>query len=253
MFLKTSSCLLTCTIYFRSLDTTLFAQNNVNNISTSPDQISLGSPCFTADATTSLLSVQMNNLGITSGTPFQPETSHVTELQRVHDVENSHGVSHDRPAPTSLQSNSMVRSIDRPKQTTDVSRQGTEESVYTNLTGKQLEPKLVGASASNHEVKGEYSIWCIKAILRCLSVRNALLCVIKEYKLLVHVGQTTSYKKIWLSKFLQNHCSSNGMKVATVYRGHCSMKYTSETIFLFYLLFYFVTTHIILFCYIDFH
>jgi len=30
------------------------------------------------------------------------------------------------------------------------------------------------------------------------------------------------------------------------------MKYTSETIFLFYLLFYFVATHIILFCYIDF-
>ena len=185
MFLKTSSCLLTCTIYCRSLGTTLFAQNNMNNISTSPSQISLGSPCFTADATTSLLSVQMNNLGITSGTPLQPETSHVqkfTELQRVHDVENSHGVSHD----------SMVRSIDRPKQTTDVSRQGTEESVYTNLTGKQLEPKLVRASASNHEVKDEYSIWCIKAILRCLSVRNALLCVIKEYKLLVHVGQTTS-------------------------------------------------------------
>ena len=197
MFLKASSCLLTCTIYFRSLDTTLYAQNNVNNISTSPDQISLGSPCFTADATTSLLSVQMNNLGITNSTPLQPETSQVqkfTELQRVHDVENSHGVSHDRPAPTLLQSNSMVRSIDRPKQTTDVSRQGTEESVYTNLTGKQLEPKLVGASASNHEVKDEYSIWCIKAILRCLSVRNALLCVIKEYKLLVH-GQTTSYKK----------------------------------------------------------
>ena len=202
MFLKTSSCLLTCTIYFRSLDTKLFAQNNMNNISTSPDQISLGSPCFTADATTSLLSVQMNSLGITNATPLQPETSHVqkfTELQRVHDVENSHGVGHDRPAPTSPQSNSMVRSIDRPKQTTDVSRQGTEESVYTNLTGKQLEPKLVGASASNHEVKDEYSIWCIKAILRCLSVRNALLCVIKEYKLLVH-GQTTSYKKFgWVN------------------------------------------------------
>ena len=172
----------------------------MNNISTSPDQISLGSPCLTADATTSLLSVQMNNLGITNATPLQPETSHVqkfTELQRVHDVENSHGVNHDRPAPTSPQSNSMVRSIDLPKQTTDVSRQGTEESVYTNLTdltGKQLEPGLVGASASNHEVKDEYSIWYIKAILRCLSVRNALLCVIKEYKLLVH-GQTTSYKK----------------------------------------------------------
>lgn len=202
MFLKTSSCLLTCTIFFRSLDTTLFAQNNMNNISTSPDQISLGSPCFTADVTTSLLSVQMNNLGITNATPLQPETSHVqkfTELQRVHDVENVHGVSHshDRPAPTSRQSNSMVRSIDRPKQTTEVSRQGTEESVYTNLTdltGKQLEPELVAASASNHEVKDEYSIWYIKAILRCLSVRNALLCVIKEYKLLVH-GQTTTYKK----------------------------------------------------------
>ena len=198
--MKTSSCLLACTIYLRSLDTTLFAQNNMNNIYSSPGQISLGSPCFTADATASLLSDQMNNLGITNATALQPETSHVqkfTELQRVHDVENSHGVSHDRPAPTSPQSNSMVRSIDLPKQTTDVSRQGTEESVYTNLTdltGKQLEPELVGASASNHEVKDEYSIWCIKAILRCLSVRNALLCVIKEYKLLVH-GQTTSYKK----------------------------------------------------------
>lgn len=161
----------------------------MNNISTSPDQISLGSPCFTADATTSLLSVQMNNLGITNATALQPETSHVqkfTELQRVHDVENSHGVSHDRPAPTSPQSNSMVRSIDRPKQTTDVRRQGTEESVYTNLTGKQLEPELVGASGSNHEVKDEYSIWCVKAILLCFSVRNALLCVIKEYTLLVH-------------------------------------------------------------------
>ena len=172
-----SSCFLTCTIYFWSLDTTLFAQNNMNNISTSPDQISLGSPCFNADTTTSLLSVQMNNLGITNATPLQPETSHVqkfTELQRVHDVENSHGVSHDRPAPTSPQSNSMVRSIDCPKQTTDVRRQGTEESVYTNLTGKQLEPELVGASASNHEVKDEYSIWCRKAIL-CLRVRNALL------------------------------------------------------------------------------
>ena len=201
--MKTSSCLLACTIYFRSLDTTLFAQNNMNNIYSSPGQISLGSPCFTADATASLLSDQMNNLGITNATALQPETSHVqkfTELQRVHDVENSHGVNHDRPAPTSPQSNSMVRSIDLPKQTTDVSRQGTEESVYTNLTdltdltGKQLEPELVGASASNYEVKDEYSVWCIRAILRCSSVRNVLLCVIKENKLLVH-GQTTSYKQ----------------------------------------------------------
>ena len=200
MFLKTPSCLLTCTIYFRSLDTTLFAQNNMNNIYSSPGQISLGSPCFTADATASLLSVQMNNLGITNATALQPETSHVQkfpELQRVHDVENSHGVSHDRPAPTSPQSNSMVRSIDRPKQTTDVSRRGTEKRACTNftdLTSKQLEPELVGASASNYEVKDEYSVWCIRAILRCSSVRNALLCVIKENKLLVH-GQTTSYKQ----------------------------------------------------------
>ena len=59
----------------------------------------------------------------------------------------------------------MFGSIAHPKQTTDVSRQGTVEIVYTNLTGltdKQLEPER--ASASNHEVKDEYII-CIKAIL----------------------------------------------------------------------------------------
>lgn len=198
MFLKKSSCLLTCTIYFRTLDTTLFAQNN---ISTTPDQKSLGQPSyFTADTPTSWLLVKMNNLGITNTTPLQPQTSHVqkfTQLQRVDDGENSHGDSHDRPAPTSPHSNSMVQYIDPPKQTTDVSRQGREERVYTNLTdltGKQLEPELVGASASNNEVKDKYSIWCIKAILHCLSIRNALLYVIKEYKLLVH-GQITTYKK----------------------------------------------------------
>ena len=61
----------------------------------------------------------------------------------------------------------MFGSIAHPKQTTDVSRQGTVEIVYTNLTGltdKQLEPEHVRASASNHEVKDEYII-CIKAIL----------------------------------------------------------------------------------------
>ncbi|KAM7433093.1 hypothetical protein ABFA07_016610 [Porites harrisoni] len=136
--------------------TTLFPKNN---ISTTTDQKSLGQPsCLNADATTSLLSVQMNNLGITNAPSLQPQASHsekVTELQRVDDGENSHGDSHDRPAPTSPQSNFLFGSIDRPKQTTDVSRKGTEEIVYTNLTDltdKQLEPGHVGASASNHEV-----------------------------------------------------------------------------------------------------
>ena len=172
--------MLTSTIYFRFLDyTTLFPKNN---ISTTTDQKSLGQPsCLNADATTSSLSVQMNNLGITNAHSLQPQASHlekVTELQRVDDGQNSHGNSHDRPAPTSPQSNFMFRSIDCPKQTTDVSRQGTEEIVYTNLTDltdKQLEPEHVGASAFNHEVKEQYSIWCIKAILCCLRVRNALL------------------------------------------------------------------------------
>lgn len=159
--------MLTSTIYFRFLDyTTLFPKNN---ISTTTDQKSLGQPsCLNADATTSLLSVQMNNLGITNAPSLQPQASHsekVTELQRVDDGENSHGDSHDRPAPTSSQSNFLFGSIDRPKQTTDVSRKGTEEIVYTNLTDltdKQLEPGHVGASASNHEVKDEYYKWCIK-------------------------------------------------------------------------------------------
>lgn len=180
MFLKKSSYLRTCTIYFWFLDyTTLFAQNN---ISLTTDQKSLGQPfCLTADAATSLLSVEMNNLGIANASPLQPQASHsenVTELQKVDDGQNSHGDSHDRPAPTSPQSNFMFGSIDHPKQTTDVSRQGTEEIVYTNhtdLTDKQLEPEHVRASASNHEVKDEYSIWCIKAILCCLRVRNAIL------------------------------------------------------------------------------
>ena len=172
--------MLTSTIYFRFLDyTTLFPKNN---ISTTTDQKSLGQPsCLNADATTSLLSVQMNNLGITNAHSLQPQASHlekVTELQRVDDGQNSHVDSHDRPAPTSPQSNFMFGSIDHPKQTTDMSRQGTEESVYANLgdlAAIQLEPEHVGASASNHEVKDEYSMWCIKAILCCLRVRNALL------------------------------------------------------------------------------
>ena len=155
----------------------MFAQNN---ISATTDQKSLGQPsCLTADATTSWLSVQMNNLGIANAPPLQPQASHsekVTELQKVDDGENSHRDSHDRPAPTSPQSNFMFGSIDRPKQTTDVSGQGTEEIVYTNLTDltdKHLEPEHVGSSASNHEVKT--NIWCIKAIMRCLPVRNALI------------------------------------------------------------------------------
>lgn len=93
----------------------------------------------------------------TSGIPH----GKVTELQKVDDGENSHRDSHDRPAPTSPQSNFTFGSIDRPKQTTDVSRQGTEEIVYTNLTDltdKQLEPEHGGAPASNHEVKDEYYI-----------------------------------------------------------------------------------------------
>ena len=106
----------------------------------------------------------MDNLGIANAPPLQPQASHtekVTELQKVDDGENSHRDSHDRPAPTSPQSNFTFGSIDRPKQTTDVSRQGTEEIVYTNLTDltdKQLEPEHGGAPASNHEVKDEYYI-----------------------------------------------------------------------------------------------
>ena len=96
----------------------------------------------------------MDNLGIANAPPLQrqaSQTERVTELQKVDDGENSHRDSHDRPAPTSPQSNFMFGSTDRPKQTTDVSRQGTED-----LTDKQLEPEHGGASASNHEVKDEY-------------------------------------------------------------------------------------------------
>ena len=108
-----------------------------NNTSATPNQKSLEQPWWlTAGAATSELLFQMNNLGITDATPLQPHSY------------------------------------------TDVSRRGTEESVNANLgdlAAIRLEPEHVGASASNHEVKDEYSIWCIKAILCCLRVRNALL------------------------------------------------------------------------------
>ena len=156
-------------IYFGSLDTTLFAQNNT---SATPNQKSLEQPLWLpAGAPTSELLFQMNNLGITDATPLQPPSYQLKKFPQPHlsvdDRENSHQDSHVCPLPTSSQSSFMFGSIAHPKQTTDVSIQSTEESVCTNLTDltdKQLEQEDVGASASNHEVKDEYSI-CIKAIL----------------------------------------------------------------------------------------
>ena len=154
-----------------------------NNTSSTPNQKSLEQPLWlTAGAATSELLFQLNNLDITDATPLQPQSYHLEKFPQPHlsvdDGENSHQDGHVRPPPTSSQSNFMFGSIDHPKQTTDMSRQGTEEIVYTNLTDltdKQLEPEHGGASAFNHEVKDQYSIWCIKGILCCLRVRNALL------------------------------------------------------------------------------
>ena len=145
----------------------MFAQNNT---SATPNQKSLEQPLWLpAGALTSELLFQMSNLGIIDATPFQLHSYHVKKFPQPHlsvnDRENSHQDSNVRPPPTSSQSSFMFGSIAHPKQTTDVSRQGTVEIVYTNLTGltdKQLEPER--ASASNHEVKDEYII-CIKAIL----------------------------------------------------------------------------------------
>ena len=130
-----------------------------------------------AGALTSELLFPMSNLGITNATPLQPHSYHVKKFPQPHlsvnDRENSHQDSNVRRPPTSSQSSFMFGSIAHPKQTTDVSRQGTVEIVYTNLTGltdKQLEPEHVRASASNHEVKDEYII-CIKAIL-CVGKKN---------------------------------------------------------------------------------
>ena len=139
----------------------------------------------------------MNNLGFANASPMQPQASHsekVTELQRVDDGENSHRDSHDRP--TSPQSNFMFGSIDRPMQTTDLSRQGTEEIVHTNLTDltdKQLEPEHVGASASNHEVKDEYYIWCIKAILYC---------VVYESEMHFYISHKRRLKRVYFNLFI---------------------------------------------------
>ena len=103
-----------------------------------------------AGALTSELLFPLSNLGITDATPLQPHSYHVKKFPQPHlsvnERENSHQDSHVCAPPTSSQSSVMFGSIAHPI---------------------QLEQEHVGASASNHEVKDEYSIWCRKAIL-CL-------------------------------------------------------------------------------------
>lgn len=117
----------------------MFAQNNT---STTPDQKSLEQPLWPpAGALTSELLFPLSNLGITDATPLQPHSYHVKKFPQSHlsvnDRENSHQDSHVGPPPTSSQSTVMFGSIAHPI---------------------QLEQEHVGASASNYEVKDEYSI-----------------------------------------------------------------------------------------------
>ena len=137
----------------------MFAQNNTSTTpNQTPNQKSLEQPLWLpAGALTSELLFPLSNLGITDATPLQPHSYHVKKFPQPHlsvnDRENSHQDSDVCPPPTSSQSSVMFGSIAHPI---------------------QLEQEHVGVSASNHEVKDEYSIWCRKAIL-CLRERNALL------------------------------------------------------------------------------